>query len=825
MISNLKSFLKNTVKALRERDDREYEMSFNRFIFIFLIGVYVTCLGRPGWEAGLAYIGCYAAFATVTLVSVIKSGARNDFRRIIALIGDFTTISFEIHVCDDMTAVFLPIYLWVVFGNGFRFGVRFLALSAVVANVSFLVMAATTKFWQDHAPLTVGCQLGLIVLPAYVSTLIRKLSTTTEQAQAANKAKTMFLAGVSHELRTPLHTITNAAVLLDHTALDEEQRELTTTVVNSSRYLHGLLGDILDLSRMEANVAQLDPCPTDIAELLVEAQSMSRLPAREKGLDLRLQVSPRLPEVGILDRKMVLQVLMNLMSNALKFTEAGHVTLAALPGPAPGTIHLAVSDTGIGIAEDALSRIFGSFVQADKKIIDRFGGTGLGLAIAKRLVKTMNGSIDVESTPGKGSCFRIVLPMAKASAPDRNASNQSATVVIVGQPVAVELQERLGAIGMQAQTAETLEHGVEMVLSAREAGKTAYIAATSAKIDEEGESPVTAALLRDMGGMLLTPTADAMADRGDTNCLPTYISPSSTPEQLRAAFRVITTLVGGKSVESRPVSPVNSRALNILVADDNLVNRKIMAKILSNRGHRSSLVANGEDALDILERDSFDLILMDVNMPALNGIDATKMYRFMEPHGKRTPILALTADATREMANRCLEAGMDGVVTKPIEPDKILSMIESYVSPEGGKAALATKAAPAQLAFDVVLPVLDKKTQDGLRRLGGEDFAHEVSVQFLGDAIPLLVTLRAASERHDIEQYRFDAHAIRSSARNVGAKAVAEFAEAAEALQEDAFDRDAMRLVARVEIELKRLQRELDATAPASRAGDPVAGQ
>ena len=177
MFSNLKDCLKNTLKVLRERDDREYEMSFNRFIFIFVIGIYVTCLGRPGWAAGLTYICGYAAFATITLVSVIRSGAINDFRRTIALIGDFATISFEMHVCNDVTAVFLPIYLWVVFGNGFRFGVRFLAISAVVANVSFLAMAITTKFWQEHVPLTVGCQLGLIVLPAYVSTLIRKLTS------------------------------------------------------------------------------------------------------------------------------------------------------------------------------------------------------------------------------------------------------------------------------------------------------------------------------------------------------------------------------------------------------------------------------------------------------------------------------------------------------------------------------------------------------------------------------------------------------------------------------------------------------------------------
>lgn len=822
--ANLKARLRKTVVELRARADREYEMSFNRLMFILAVALYLACTRQPGYENGLTYLGYYFAFSVVTLTSVIRNGKRNDFRRVLALIADFISIAYEMHAGDGMTSALIAIYLWVIFGNGFRFGVKFLAISTVAANTTFLLMAATTKFWQEHTPLTVGCFLGMVVLPLYVSKLIRKLSTASEQAQQANKSKTMFLASVSHELRTPLHTITNAAVLLEGTPLDGEQRELTVTLRNSARYLNTLIGEILDLSRMEANGSQLELAPNNIAELLMEAQSMIRLPAAEKGLDLRLQVSPRLPAAGMLDRRLVLQVVMNLMSNALKFTETGHVTLAVLPGQEPGTIQFEVTDTGIGIAKEALGKIFDTFVQADHTIIDRFGGTGLGLSIAKHLVETMGGGIDVESTPGQGSRFCVRLPMAKVDTPVSEGSAEPGTVVIVGRPGDDTLREHLSAIGMTAENADTVEHGVELVRSARQAGKTAYIAATAEGIEGEGAAATTPALLRDMGAMLLTSASNAEADRGDRNCLPTYISTSSTPEELRAAFRVVSTLAGTPTSTTAPLRSARSRRLHVLVADDNLVNRKIMAKILTNRGHRATLVANGEDALDVLEHETFDLILMDVNMPVLNGIEATKMFRFLEPHAQRTPVLALTADATQEMAQRCTEAGMDGVVTKPVEPDRIMGVIESFTSLKEDIAPAAADLPPVELAFDVVLPVLDKQTQEGLRKLGGDEFAHEVSVQFLSDALPLLATLKAAGEARDVEQFRFDAHAIRSSARNIGAKSVAAFAELAETLSEASFDRDASRLVARIEIELKRLQRELENTVLPHRVEGPVAG-
>lgn len=819
----LSSLVNRIALELRARADREYEMSFNRAKFILVISVYLLCTRQPGYEDGLIYIAAYSLVTIAMFLSVVRHGARNDPRRILALVGDFASISYEMHAGNTMTTVLIPIYLWVIFGNGFRFGLRFLTISAVVANVTFLAMAATTPFWRENMPLTAGCFLSLVILPAYVSTLIRKLSTAIEQAQAANSSKTMFLASVSHELRTPLHTITNAAVLLDATPLDGEQKELTVTLINSARYLLTLIGEILDLSSMEANGARIDPVTTNIAELLMEAQSMIRLAANEKGLDLRLQVSPRLPATLMLDRKLVLQVVMNLLSNALKFTETGHITLAALPGSVPSTVCFQVTDTGIGIAGESLGRIFDSFVQADRTIIDRFGGTGLGLSIAKRLVETMGGGIDVESAPGTGSIFRVTLPMKKVEVVDRDDSSVPGTVVIVGRPADEVLRKHLGAIGMASQDADTVEHGVELVRSAREAGRTAYIATTSEEIDAEGATP-SPALLRDMGALLLTPATDDAADRGDRNCLPTYISPSSTPEELRAAFRVVSTLAGSPPAETEEPRRAGTRRLNVLVADDNQVNRKIMEKILTTAGHCATVAANGGEALDILEDKQFDLILMDVNMPAMNGLDATKAYRFMEPYGQRTPILALTADATREMSERCTEAGMDGVVAKPVEPRKIIEILERHCARPADADGRPPSLEQAELAFDVVLPVLDKRTQDGLRRLGGDAFAHEVSVEFLSEALPLLATLREAGERRDLEQYKFDAHAIRSSARNVGAKSVADFAEAAEALSAESFDRNAMRLVARIEIELKRLQRELDNSAPAYKVEGSVMG-
>ena len=804
-------------------------MGFNRLFFCALIALYQWSVHTPGSALGIKFITCYALLSAFLLRSIVVDGARNDLRRTLALIGDFVTISFEIHAGGAATAVFSPLYLWVIFGNGFRFGLRYLIRAALIANAGFLVMAFTTVFWKENLGLTTGFSVGLLVLPLYVSTLIKKLSLATEQAQAASKAKSVFLANVSHDLRTPLHTITSAAALLDATLLDSEQKDLLSVLTGSSRHLRSLIGDILDLSSMELNGRGLEPVATEIGFILLEAWNLGRLPAAERGIELRMQVDPRLPERILVDRGVLQQILMNLLNNAIKFTPTGHITLAALQGDRTGLIRFEVDDTGIGIASAAVGSIFESFVQADATIVDRFGGTGLGLSIAKQLVLGLGGHIGVESTIGQGSTFWFTMPIdlpLKAEA----STDAGITLGSFLRPVAVlvangstsTIEDRLGVAGVEVIVVPTLVAATARVGVCRAEGRLAAIVTPLSSGGNADQDTSNLRSLRDSGAVFFAATEEEVNMTRRTHGLRSWIHAGASPAQMRAAFRAVSSLIAVATADSEKTAEPPSSGLRILVADDNRVNCRIMAAILERGGHQPVLAAHGMEALELLEHETFDLVLMDVNMPGLSGIDATKAFRFMEAHGAHTPIVALTADATPEMAVRCKDAGMDLVLNKPVEPDKVLSIIRGLIEQQGAGSADRTPVAPTRHfpVFDVVLPVIDRTMFRSLVDLGGEqgeEFAFGIYSDFADDAGLLIPTLRAAAEANDFARFRECGHAIKSSGLNIGASAISEFAHTAEIMSATDFLRDGLRVAARLDIELSRLRKEIGLSGLAMR--------
>jgi two-component system sensor histidine kinase RpfC len=411
--------LRTIAQRFRGRPDSEHEMTINRLVIAPLILIYLLtslAFGDSDVRGPLVTINIYSAFSIGFFVHILMWPGVCVPRRILAMCVDIGTLSAGIHVGNEVTSLLYPIYLWIIFGNGFRFGLKYLFLATALSLAGFGVVVAITDYWWSHLYLAGGLLGGLVILPLYAATLIKKLSAARQLAEEASQAKSRFLTSVSHELRTPLNAIIGLSDLLRDTKLDSDQQEMTRTIGTAGRSLLALINSILDLSRIEERRIATQIVEFDLHALLADVRAILCVQAHAKSVRLALHVTARTPQFIKADKRHLEEILVNLGGNAVKFTERGSVTIAIDASEQNGQrvrLRCEVTDTGIGIAPDAQGRIFESFTQADDTIIDRFGGTGLGLAIVKQLVEFHGGKIGVESAPGAGSTFWFDLPVEK----------------------------------------------------------------------------------------------------------------------------------------------------------------------------------------------------------------------------------------------------------------------------------------------------------------------------------------------------------------------------------------------------------------------------